>query len=72
MFAFLFLMTIVKQLYMHLKFLSGLVDCGLDCEFLVGQGYDGAINMSGKVPGVKSIFKLNIQKLFMYTVLHIP
>ncbi|XP_050066331.1 52 kDa repressor of the inhibitor of the protein kinase-like [Aphis gossypii] len=31
--------------------LNGLNDCGIDCNHLYGQGYDGASNMAGKFNG---------------------
>jgi len=33
----------------------GLTSCGVQCDFLFGQGYDGASNMSGKCRGVQAI-----------------
>ncbi|XP_025205791.1 zinc finger MYM-type protein 1-like isoform X5 [Melanaphis sacchari] len=35
--------------------LRGLSDCGLNCEFMYGQGYDGASNMAGEFRGVQKI-----------------
>lgn len=28
--------------------IKGLSSCGVDCEFMIGQGYDGAVNMAGE------------------------
>lgn len=39
-----------------------MVECGIDCEFLIGQGYDGASNMSGKIQGVKSYIQSKYPK----------
>lgn len=56
---------------MYLKFLLGLVECGLDCDFLVGQGYDGASNMSGKVQGVKSYIQTKHPKaIYVHCAAH--
>ncbi len=35
------------------EILSILIDAGLDLNYLVGQGYDGASAMSGKTNGVQ-------------------
>ncbi|KAF0702938.1 52 kDa repressor of the inhibitor of the protein kinase-like isoform X3, partial [Aphis craccivora] len=37
--------------------INGLISCGINCDFLFGQGYDGASNMSGQYKGVQSIIK---------------
>jgi len=56
---------------MHFKFLSGLIECGLDCEFLVGQGYDGASNISGKVQRVKSYIQAKHPKaIYVHCAAH--
>lgn len=39
---------------MHFVY-SGLKSCGINCEYLIGQGYDGASNMSGKYKGVQAV-----------------
>uniref|UniRef100_A0A2S2Q612 Repressor of the inhibitor of the protein kinase n=1 Tax=Sipha flava TaxID=143950 RepID=A0A2S2Q612_9HEMI len=41
---------------------NGLSKCGIDCSYLHGQGYDGAINMSGQFKGVQSIVRLKYPK----------
>ncbi|CAI6370249.1 unnamed protein product [Macrosiphum euphorbiae] len=51
--------------------LNGLVECGLDCAFLIGQGYDGASNMSGKVQGVKSYIQTKYPKaIYVHCAAH--
>ncbi|XP_060846074.1 zinc finger MYM-type protein 1-like [Rhopalosiphum padi] len=37
--------------------LNGLNACGIDCNNMVGQGYDGANNMSGHLKGVQTIIR---------------
>lgn len=37
--------------------LNGLQECGIDCQYIFGQGYDGASNMSGKFNGVQAIVR---------------
>lgn len=37
--------------------LVGLNRCGLDCNYLYGQGYDGASNMAGRFKGVQTIVR---------------
>jgi hypothetical protein len=34
---------------------SGLKSCGINCEYLIGQGYDGVSSTSGKYKGVQAI-----------------
>lgn len=48
--------------------LLGLVQCGLDCQYLIEQGYDGANNMSGKFQGVQSYIQTQYSKQCTYTV----
>lgn len=36
---------------------SGLKSCGINCQYLIEQGYDGASNMSGKYKGVQAIVR---------------
>eukprot|EP00102_Acyrthosiphon_pisum_P022724 XP_016659934.1 PREDICTED: zinc finger MYM-type protein 1-like [Acyrthosiphon pisum] len=51
--------------------LNGLVECGLDCAFQIGQGYDGASNMSGKVQGVKSYIQTKYPKaIYVHCAAH--
>ena len=33
------------------------LSCGIDCEFLYGQGYDGASNMSDEYNGLQAHIK---------------
>lgn len=37
--------------------IKGLSSCGVDCEFMIGQGYDGAVNMAGKFNGVQAAIR---------------
>ncbi|CAI6351604.1 unnamed protein product [Macrosiphum euphorbiae] len=37
--------------------LKGLSDCGVNSEFMYGQGYDGASNMAGQFKGVQKIIR---------------
>jgi len=40
---------IVNHIYIiYIILLLGLNSCGMDCDFLIGQGYDGAANMAGR------------------------
>lgn len=44
---------------------------GINCDFLYGQGYDGAENMSGQFKGVKSIIQTKYPKaLYVHCVVH--
>jgi hypothetical protein len=38
---------------------SGLKSYGINCEYLIGQGYDGASSMSGKYKGVQATARAN-------------
>lgn len=37
--------------------LLGLNSCGIDCDFLFGQGYDGAANMAGRFKGAQTVIR---------------
>ncbi|XP_060855729.1 zinc finger MYM-type protein 1-like [Metopolophium dirhodum] len=51
--------------------LNGLNVSGINCDFLYGQGYDGAANMSGQFKGVKSIIQAKYPKaLYVHCVAH--
>lgn len=41
---------------------SGLKSCGINCAYLIGQGYDCASNMSGKYKGVQAVVRANYPK----------
>lgn len=45
------------KLWYVLILILGLNACGIDCEHLYGQGYDGASNMAGKFNGVQAVIK---------------
>lgn len=50
---------------------SGLNISGINCDFLYGQGYDGAANMSGQIKGVKSVIQTKYPKaLYVHCVAH--
>lgn len=42
--------------------LIGLNSCGINCDYLYDQGYDGASNMSGQYKGVQAIIKKKYPK----------
>ncbi|XP_060858111.1 52 kDa repressor of the inhibitor of the protein kinase-like isoform X2 [Metopolophium dirhodum] len=51
--------------------LNGLNACGIDCNNMVGQGYDGASNMSGHLKGVQTIIRETYPKaLYVHCVAH--
>eukprot|EP00102_Acyrthosiphon_pisum_P022514 XP_016659724.1 PREDICTED: zinc finger MYM-type protein 1-like [Acyrthosiphon pisum] len=72
LYVFVMLMIVFVYMRVFLKFITvnsligcnvaesiinGLISCGINCDFLFGQGYDGASNMSGQYKGVQSIIK---------------
>lgn len=51
--------------------LLGLNACGLDCDFLFGQGYDGAENMAGIFKGAQAIIRSKYPKaLYVHCAAH--
>ncbi|XP_025192611.1 52 kDa repressor of the inhibitor of the protein kinase-like [Melanaphis sacchari] len=51
--------------------LNGLISCGIDCDFLYGQGYDGASNMSGQFQGVQAHIRSKYPKaLYVHCAAH--
>ncbi|KAL4090644.1 hypothetical protein QTP88_025438 [Uroleucon formosanum] len=51
--------------------LNGLTSCGVQCDFLFGQGHDGASNMSGKFRGVQAIIcEKYPQALYVHCAAH--
>lgn len=51
--------------------LSGLNSCGLDCDYLFGQGYDGAANMAGCFKGAQTIIRSKYPKaLYVHCAAH--
>jgi len=51
--------------------LLGLNSCGIDCTKMVGQGYDGAANMSGKFKGVQTVIRnLYPRAIFVHCAAH--
>ncbi|CAI6377563.1 unnamed protein product [Macrosiphum euphorbiae] len=51
--------------------LNALSSCGIDCDFLYGQGYDGASNMSGKYNGVQTVIRQKYPKaLYLHCAAH--
>jgi len=50
---------------------SGLNNCGINCDYLIGQGYDGASNMSGKYKGVQAIVREKYPKaIYVHCAAH--
>lgn len=50
---------------------TGLTSCGIDATFLIGQGYDGALNMSGKYKGVQALVRKNYsQAIYVHCAAH--
>ncbi|XP_008184846.1 52 kDa repressor of the inhibitor of the protein kinase-like [Acyrthosiphon pisum] len=51
--------------------LNGLISCGIDCDFLYGQGDDGASNMSGQFQGVQAHIRSKYPKaLYVHCAAH--
>ncbi|XP_060846557.1 zinc finger MYM-type protein 1-like [Rhopalosiphum padi] len=51
--------------------LNGLIHCGLDCNYLYGQGYDGASNMAGQFKGVQTVVRSKYPKaLYVHCAAH--
>ncbi|KAL4089466.1 hypothetical protein QTP88_024500 [Uroleucon formosanum] len=51
--------------------LNGLTSCGVQCDYLFGQGYGGASNMSGKFRGVQAIIcEKYPQALYVHCAAH--
>jgi len=49
----------------------GLIQCGLDCNYLYGQGYDGASNMAGQFKGVQTLVRSKYPKaLYVHCAAH--
>lgn len=49
----------------------GLIQCDLDCNYLYGQGYDGASNMSGQFKGVQTLVRCKYPKaLYVHCAAH--
>jgi len=55
-----------------LKFkILGLISCGVQCDFLFGQGFDRASNMSGKFNGVQAIIREQYpQAIYVHCAAH--
>lgn len=50
---------------------TGLISCGIDTTFLIGQGYDGASNMSGKYKGVQALVRKDYPKaIYVHCAAH--
>ncbi|KAF0711672.1 52 kDa repressor of the inhibitor of the protein kinase-like [Aphis craccivora] len=51
--------------------IDGLNNCGINCDYLIGQGYDGASNMSGKYKGVQAIVREKYPKaIYVHCAAH--
>ncbi|XP_008182427.1 zinc finger MYM-type protein 1-like [Acyrthosiphon pisum] len=51
--------------------LNGLNRCGLYCNYLYGQGYDGASNMAGQFKGVQTLVRSKYPKaLYVHCAAH--
>ncbi|KAF0706982.1 52 kDa repressor of the inhibitor of the protein kinase-like isoform X1, partial [Aphis craccivora] len=51
--------------------LNGLMSCGVDCNYLYGQGYDGASNMAGHMQGVQAHVRAMYPKaLYIHCAAH--
>jgi hypothetical protein len=45
--------------------------CGINCDNICGQGYDGASNMSGHIKGIQTIIRNKYPKaLYVHCVAH--
>lgn len=50
---------------------SGLKSCGINCKYLIGQGYDDASNMSGKYKRVQAIVREQYPKaIYVHCAAH--
>jgi len=50
---------------------KGLNGCGIECDYLYGQGYDGASNMAGKFNGVQAVIRATHPKaLYVHCAAH--
>lgn len=51
--------------------MTGLTSCGVDCQYIVGQGYDGAGNMAGKFNGVQAIVReMHPKAIYVHCAAH--
>lgn len=51
--------------------INGLISCGVDCEYMIGQGYDGAGNMAGKFNGVQAVIREQYPKaIYVHCAAH--
>lgn len=58
------------RIYLLFYFL-GLNSCEINCDFLYGQGYDGAANMAGKFNGAQTIIRSKHPKaLYVHCAAH--
>lgn len=49
----------------------GFIQCGLDCNYLYGQGYDRASNMAGQFKGVQTLVRSKYPKaLYVHCAAH--
>jgi len=47
------------------------MSCGVDCNYLYGQGYDGASNMAGHMQGVQAHVRAMYPKaLYIHCAAH--
>jgi hypothetical protein len=50
---------------------SGLKSCGINCEYLIGQGYDGVSSTNGKYKGVQAIVRESYPKaIYVHCAAH--
>lgn len=48
-----------------------MISCGIDCNYLYGQGYDGASNMAGHIQGAQSHIRAKYPKaLYIHCAAH--
>lgn len=51
--------------------MTGLTSFGVDCQYIVGQGYDGAGNMAGKFNGVQAIVReMHPKAIYVHCAAH--
>eukprot|EP00102_Acyrthosiphon_pisum_P010369 XP_008178669.1 PREDICTED: zinc finger MYM-type protein 1-like [Acyrthosiphon pisum] len=52
--------------------LNGLNSCGIECDYLYRQGYDGASNMAGKFNGVQAVIRATHPKALYFFAFGLP
>lgn len=62
---------LISSEHNFINIVLGLNSCGINCDNICGQGYDGASNMSGHIKGVQTIIRAQYPKaLYVHCVAH--